>query len=174
MLTKGFAIRSTSPFSNQGLPPGTPTPVYFSGLQGWTGRSYERVLQYGPQGQASNLISTCLLQLTLPCILSLNLFYSSRRPAIQHTLPRNFHITAMPPRPWVFAKSKKRAKGKAKGKGKGTRKPPAPKLAGNAEFNKFRDFGLLVKSLDLADVAAIVGSSAELQAFRCTIPKYAG
>ena len=35
------------------------------------------------------------------------------------------------------------------------------------------DYSLLVQSLDLAEVTAIVGSSADLQAFRCTMPKYA-
>jgi hypothetical protein len=90
-----------------------------------------------------------------------------------------------PPPPWVFGKSfakSKKSKGKGmgkggKGKGKGKApvvpKPPAPKLADKPEFDEFRDYSVLVQSLDLAEVKAMVGASADLQAFRCTIKKYA-
>ena len=71
----------------------------------------------------------------------------------------------MPPPPWAFAK---------KGKGKGKRKPPAPKLAGNLALDDFRRFSEPLKQLDMALVTSIIHSDPDLQAFVCTIPKYAG
>ena len=81
----------------------------------------------------------------------------------------------MPPK-WAFkGKFGKGTSGKGKGKGgKGKRKKKIPeKLAGNPVFDDFRRYSQPLHQLDLAVVAAIVNSSAELQEFTCTIPKFA-